>query len=390
MGNWSVDGVQKWDGEDGKPLMLYRFVHVMDVDAETDRIPGVRYLLMDVDRQDPPQFGEVVRLDSKVLGDLERGEQTLMLRPGVRLEPMPDVQRELEARVRACFQEAREPTEDDGSSNAGPLLPKPRGGKGKPRAWARIHVHDVGQGDTIVLELPGGKLWLIDARLWGRPRRKLFKEWMRNSFGGRGFDRVIVSHLHYDHIHSIPWIMSNFHVGELVVPDSLHHPTSSAEKVLKRAGVALVNCKGQESLRFGAGLQVQLMRTADVSTIANSVTGSNDPNDHEIAVMLKTDASAAFLAGDICGDYCHKILKNSILNGACSSLTRYYKVSHHGSRTGFDVAFFQTYPSDYAVISCGEKNRYGHPHDPPVNRFVPHERTYQYRTGYRVCTYELQ
>ncbi len=38
------------------------------------------------------------------------------------------------------------------------------------RIWIRIHVHHVGQGDTIVLELPDSQLWMVDARFWTRER----------------------------------------------------------------------------------------------------------------------------------------------------------------------------------------------------------------------------
>lgn len=40
-----------------------------------------------------------------------------------------------------------------------------------------------------------------------------------------------------------------------------------------------------------------------------------------------------------------------------------YKVGHHGSDTSSSMDFLNVIKPDYAVISCGEGNSYGHPND---------------------------
>lgn len=44
-----------------------------------------------------------------------------------------------------------------------------------------------------------------------------------------------------------------------------------------------------------------------------------------------------------------------------------YKVGHHGSRSSTSKKFFKAVNPDYAVISCGEGNSYGHPHAETLN-----------------------
>lgn len=47
---------------------------------------------------------------------------------------------------------------------------------------------------------------------------------------------------------------------------------------------------------------------------------------------------------------------------------RILKVAHHGSGYSSSEAFLGWMHPDYAVISCGEKNRYGHPHPDALKR----------------------
>ena len=44
------------------------------------------------------------------------------------------------------------------------------------------------------------------------------------------------------------------------------------------------------------------------------------------------------------------------------------KVAHHGSKYSTTEAFLEKVKAEYAVISCGKKNRYGHPHDEVLQR----------------------
>jgi competence protein ComEC len=50
----------------------------------------------------------------------------------------------------------------------------------------------------------------------------------------------------------------------------------------------------------------------------------------------------------------------------------YLKVGHHGSRTSTSEAFLSAVTPALATLSCGVRNRFGHPHLPTVERLAAH------------------
>lgn len=227
--------------------------------------------------------------------------------------------------------------------------------------WARIHVQEVGQGDTIIIELPNQQLWMVDARLWGEKRRKIFDRWMKDHFSGRKINCLIISHFHYDHIHSVPYIIDKYKPDIVLTTDSLSHTTTSARKALDAAGGHLKILKGNLTLKLG-DLKIHLDRTDRYANIRNS----KNPNDHEISVAIKSPNCFAFLSGDIPGPTCDHLFREPFYAGAPTHKMRYYKVSHHGSITGDCPTFFSNFQPNWSIISCGKNNRYKHPHCPPL------------------------
>lgn len=384
MSTWSVDGIHNFKSDDGRALQVMRFVHYVDDPAKPC---GLRYLIADQGREEELQWGQAYYFDAKQLRSLRQLNQTPYLESQFRLEPAEHIERELRSDGAAAFSRAGDRSRRDGNDDR-PNAQPARISSRAPHVWARIHVHNVGQGDTIVLELGDKELWLVDARLFRDKRKAEFDAWMQATFPGKSrFDKVVVTHLHYDHIESIPHILRNYEVGEVVVPDSLQHPTATARRVYHAAEDRLATV-GEIRVRQFGELQVELIRTADVPAICQAVHASANPNDHEIAVLLRTNSSVAFLAGDMPGHFCHEVLAHSAIAPNADGLGRYYKVSHHGSRTGYDHRFFHAYPSRHSVISCGAGNRYKHPHPTPTDLFRPPP-VITHRGRKRVYTYDL-
>ena len=83
------------------------------------------------------------------------------------------------------------------------------------------------------------------------------------------------------------------------------------------------------------------------------------PNDGSIVMKLSYGKISIMLTGDstartekiVLDEFSERALKSTVL-----------KVPHHGSRTSSSAPFVQAISPDYALISNGENNKYGHPH----------------------------
>ena len=90
-------------------------------------------------------------------------------------------------------------------------------------------------------------------------------------------------------------------------------------------------------------------------------TGSGlNANDLSMVLLAKYDGRKILFTGDA-GSMVEKrlILEKSILLSETDAL----KVGHHGSHSASSKGFLQMTKPQYAIISCGKKNHYGHPHE---------------------------
>lgn len=91
----------------------------------------------------------------------------------------------------------------------------------------------------------------------------------------------------------------------------------------------------------------------------NNYSTYEDSNDASMVLKMTVNDKTALFTGDI-----SKAIENTIAIGDIDIL----KVSHHGSKTATSESFLiQTNP-EYALISCGKNNSYGHPHQEIITR----------------------
>lgn len=228
---------------------------------------------------------------------------------------------------------------------------------------AKIFVFNVGQGDTILLELPNNELWMIDAYFMGQSRfsYECFKKWMKRKYNELSIKRLVLSHFHYDHIKSAHKIIADFRPQEVIIPStpSTPHSSSMVRNLLREFDYNLFKeLSGDEITNF-SDLKLTLKRTED---FCGDISLGLDPNNHGIAMIIETDKSFALLPGDIPGQLLYNL--NPYFNRAQNKY-RFYKVTHHCSHTGSHNDFLSMLNPCDAATSCSHSNSFGHPSNPP-------------------------
>ncbi len=215
-----------------------------------------------------------------------------------------------------------------------------------------VYIFDVGQGDSILLISPTGETMLVDA---GEDDYIYRLNGSLKELGVTRIDALVASHPHSDHIGGMRHIIQTYEIGDFYMPDAVS-ASSAYEGMLAAlydrdvpshilyAGDSELPCLGSE-------ITVELL-----SPWRNS--GFSDLNDMSLIFRISYGESSILLTGDAGADAEALALK---MLDADSFVSDVLKVAHHGSARGTGKELLDAISPEYAVISCGENNDYGHP-----------------------------
>ncbi len=208
-----------------------------------------------------------------------------------------------------------------------------------------VHFLDVGQGDSIFIELPDGKTMLIDAgeNYYGNGIISYI-----NECGYEKVDYLAATHPHADHIGSMAYIIRHMDIGEVFMP-KVSANTKTYENLLEA-----VSDKGLKIKSAKAGLTIAENDDYKITVAAPSVIDSENLNNSSAVIKLSYKNNSFLFTGDAEKEELSKI-KTDISADVL-------KVGHHGSKTSTYSEFLDKVNPKYAVISVGKNNDYGHPH----------------------------
>jgi competence protein ComEC len=224
----------------------------------------------------------------------------------------------------------------------------------------RVTFLDVGQGDSAVIELPDGTTVLVD----GGARYERFDMgrsvigpflWNR---GIRHLDHVIGTHQQLDHVGGLIWILGHIQVGRYWTSGVTREErfVADLQRALRDAGLAEeMAVRGQEVLA-GGPCRLRILSPSQNESIPVSHTSSGTVlNNRSIVSRLECGSHAVLFAADIEVDGLHR------LGADGRQPVTVLKVPHHGSRSSLDPAWIADVHPQYAVVSVGRVNGYGHP-----------------------------
>jgi len=217
-------------------------------------------------------------------------------------------------------------------------------------ASTALYFLDVGQGDATLIRDGMGRVVLID----GGPGDRVIEGLERRlPAWERDIDLVILTHLDADHFTGLFDVIERYHIGEVWWNGAT--PTTAGGYgiigAIRAKGVPMKVVKSGERFGFAEASMTVIHPDGDL-------TGAylTDKNAESVSVRIDCGKDVALLAGDVpIGTE-----EDFVTDGDIGDIAL-LKVSHHGSKHSTSGAFLDAVTPEYAVISSGKGNRYGHP-----------------------------
>lgn len=223
--------------------------------------------------------------------------------------------------------------------------------KGTPVGESQLVVRilDAGNADCALITL-GDEALLIDAGNpgFGQEIRTTLKE-----SAVEDLDYVVATHAHDDHIGGMAEVIKTVEVGQFLTSPL---PGEKAPKTTSyRALTAALRERAVKTAEVTAGMCYTL---GDARLeILSPEDNTGDANNQSVVCRIVYGENAFLFMGDA-----EKKVERRLLEKHVTLRANLIKVGHHGSKTASDETFLKAVSPDLAVITCGEGNRYGHPH----------------------------
>lgn len=243
-----------------------------------------------------------------------------------------------------------------------------------PQIWAgqlELTAIDVGQGDSLLVAFPDGKLMLVDGGgilTFGHQTKSKMEIgedvvspylWKRSI---RRVDVVVLTHAHDDHAGGLPAVIENFHPAELwtgATPPS--EAWSQVQKKAQAQAVKITALHSGASFDFG-GAHIEIL-----SPPRDYIPAASPKNNDSLAMRLTYGQRSFLLTGDM-----EKPMELRALAAGLPLHADILKVGHHGSNTSSIQPFLDAVSPTFAVISDGFENSFQHPHPQVLERLAGH------------------
>lgn len=233
---------------------------------------------------------------------------------------------------------------------------------------------DVGQGDAVLIKEPFGRgSILIDTgglQVWNEK-----EEWqIRNndytlgedvlipvmkSLGIRTLDQLVITHPHWDHYGAMSELIDSFPVKTLVMNDftKTHSVFRQSLSQIKGSALNVRILKPDEPVKL----------TDQLHVIHDNWTDQTNENNQSIVLLGRYGRLDWLFTGDI-----EEVREKNIMKHFPELNADVLKVAHHGSGTSTHEAFLSKIDPDYALISVGENNWFGHPYQETLDQLSRH------------------
>lgn len=232
-----------------------------------------------------------------------------------------------------------------------------------------IYFFDVGQADCSFLQLPNGENMLIDCGNTADGSRIVNQ---LSLLGVRQIDHLVITHPHEDHVGGADNVLNSFFIKNIYTPkikkEDLRDTICFKEfaSTVKRLGLLVQDISAGDLIMRDGFLKISCLSPypQDYAEL-NEYSAVLEVVFYKNTILFMADAE--------------KINENALLSEGSVPDCDIIKIGHHGSNSGTTKKFIKTAAPEYAIITVGADNPYGHP-DGRVLRRLYAQGTAIYRT----------
>lgn len=216
----------------------------------------------------------------------------------------------------------------------------------------KVHYLDVGQGDSIFVELPNNETMLIDAAESYQSENII--NYLKN-LNYQKIDYVIGTHPHTDHIGGLKNIINTFEIGKIYMPKVVS-TTKTYESLLMA-----IKDKNLKINTAKAGTSIIDTDTLKINILAPNNSTYTELNNYSAVTKITYGTTKFLFMGDA-----EKLSENEIKENVTADVI---KIGHHGSNTSSSIDFIKKVNAKYGIISVGLNNKYNLPKEETITNW---------------------
>ena len=216
----------------------------------------------------------------------------------------------------------------------------------------KVHYLDVGQGDSIFVELPNNETMLIDAAESYQSENII--NYLKN-LNYQKIDYVIGTHPHTDHIGGLKNIINTFEIGKIYMPKVVS-TTKTYESLLMA-----IKDKNLKINTAKAGTSIIDTDALKINILAPNNSIYTELNNYSVVTKITYGTTKFLFMGDS-----EKLIENEIKENVTADVI---KIGHHGSNTSSSIDFIKKVNAKYGIISVGLNNKYNLPKEETITNW---------------------
>jgi len=227
----------------------------------------------------------------------------------------------------------------------------------------KLHVSflDVGQGDAILIQTPGGQDILIDG---GPDPQKINLELSKKlPFWDRTIDLVVCTQPHADHVTGLVEVLQRYKVNQVLEPGVSYNSSIYQEwcNLVENKGIEYNIARAGHEIDLGSGIKMEVLNPPEGLFEGTS----HDVDNNGVVLRLTWDKVSFLFTADI-----REEAEFELIGQRANLKSTVLKVAHHGSKTSSSQQFLAAVDPEVAVISAGADNPFGHPSPEVVERLI--------------------